>query len=155
MLQRRLAAAAPELLLTSTDPERRAKLTESIGRLLLDAFVESDVTTSAPGRVRVAMQYIVDHCAEPITSADIAAAAGLSQRGLQHAFARAELPPPIAALRQARLEAVRTALLHADPTVTRVGEIATAWGFGHLGRFSGYYEAAFGEFPRVTLHRSA
>ncbi|WFR67993.1 helix-turn-helix domain-containing protein [Curtobacterium flaccumfaciens] len=118
--------------------------------------MDNDVTTLAPpGRTQMAMQYIVDHCAEPITSADIAAAAGLSQRGLQQAFARAELPPPITALRQARLEAVRTALQHADPTVTTVGEIATAWGFAHLGRFSGYYEAAFGEFPRATLHRSA
>jgi len=26
-------------------------------------------------------------------------------------------------------------------------------GFGDLGRFSGYYQAAFGELPRVTLRR--
>ncbi|MFJ7288452.1 helix-turn-helix domain-containing protein [Curtobacterium sp. NPDC098951] len=152
-LQRRLAVAAPELLRPDTDPVRRALLTESLGNLLLDTFVEpvGDLVRQYPGAVGRALQFIVDRAADPVTTADIAAAAGLSARGLQQAFVRADLPTPMVALRQERLRHVREALQHAEPGTATVATIATAWSFGHLGRFSGYYEREFGELPSATL----
>ena len=35
----------------------------------------------------------------------------------------------------------------------QVAEVAGAWGFGHLGRFAGYYADTFGELPSETLRR--
>ncbi|PZF55526.1 hypothetical protein DEJ23_11445 [Curtobacterium sp. MCSS17_008] len=152
-LQDRLSAAAPELLDTATPAVRRTALVGSVSRLLLDAFA---VDTPPPGTrqtgsVDRAREFIVDHCAEPITVRDIAAAAGISERGLQQAFTRAGLESPTVELRHARLEQVRVALRHADPGTASVADIARAWSFGHLGRFAGYYLQHFGERPSDTL----
>ena len=42
--------------------------------------------------------------------------------------------------------------LSADTTVK---EVATRWGFSHLGRFSRDYQRRFGEAPSETLSRGA
>jgi AraC-like DNA-binding protein len=153
-LQRRMSAAAPDLLRPETDPRHRSILINSISRLLLEAFVEDDdnwETNRYPGRVGRAMQHIADHRAELLTTADIAAAAGMSERGLQQAFRQSDLPTPIVVLRHARLRGARYTLQHADPTTTSVSAVAKSWGFGHLGRFAEYYLREFEEYPSVTL----
>jgi len=152
-LQDRLSVAAPELLEPDIPAARRSALVGSVSRLLLDAFALDTPRTGRrqSGSVGRARDFIVDHCAEPITVRDVAAAAGLSERGLQQAFTRAGLPAPMVELRRARLEQVRVALRHADPTTASVAEIARAWSFGHLGRFAGYYVQQFGERPSDTL----
>jgi AraC-like DNA-binding protein len=50
------------------------------------------------------------------------------------------------------LQRVRDQLLHADES-TNVTAVAMRYGFSHLGRFSAYYTATFGESPSVTLRR--
>jgi len=152
-LQDRLSDAAPELLEPETPTVRRNALVGSVSRLLLDAFATDRTRpdrqqTGSVGRAR---DFIVDHCAEPITVRDIAAAAELSERGLQQAFLRAGLSSPMLELRRARLEQVRVALRHADPGTTSVAEVARAWSFGHLGRFAAYYAEQFGDRPSDTL----
>lgn len=152
-LQDRLSAAAPELLDRETAAARRIALVGSVSRLLLDAFAVGPARTGRrqPGALDRARDFIVDHCAEPITLRDIAGAAELSERGLQQAFARAGLSSPTVELRRARLEQVRVALRAADPSTTTVAHVARAWSFGHLGRFAGYYAQQFGERPSETL----
>ena len=50
------------------------------------------------------------------------------------------------------LDAARRHLqLHPGATV---GDTALAFGFGHAGRFSHYYEARFGELPSETSARA-
>ncbi len=78
-----------------------------------------------PLTVRRAMAYIDDNLDQPIALADIAAAAGLSARGLQLAFQRYLGETPMARLRR--------------------------WGFAHHGRFAQLYARAFGESPSATL----
>lgn len=100
--------------------------------------------------VRRAVAYIDEHLAEPITVGDIAAATGLSTRGLHSAFVRVLSIPPNAYLRRARLDAARRDLLNPNER-SSVSGIARRWGFAHLGRFSGSYRNAFGELPSTTL----
>ncbi|WP_175055003.1 AraC family transcriptional regulator [Paraburkholderia sediminicola] len=88
---------------------------------------------------------------EPLTVDDIARGAGLSKRALQTGFRRAHGTTPMAFLREARLQRVRTELLGADPTNTSVTNIALKWGFQHLGRFAVAYHRRFGEAPSQTL----
>ena len=56
-------------------------------------------------------------------------------------------------LRGQRLQAVKRDLEKATP-ITTITELATQWGFAHLGRFSQLYATQFGEKPSATLGRS-
>ena len=59
---------------------------------------------------------------------------------------------PMRYLRTARLNRVREALLRDDRTESII-DIAMAWGFYHLGRFSIEYRKQFGESPSETRAR--
>lgn len=91
--------------------------------------------------------YIAQRLCAPVSLLDLSRAAGISARCL-HTLCRERLnAPPMTVLRQARLDAVRGQLLRGGQGVT---EVAQAHGFEHLGRFSAYYRARFGELPSAT-----
>ena len=153
-LRRTLAASTAVLLDQAADSLARARLVDAVSRRVLDAFAPSPAFPRYPGHpanVVRALDYIESHLTEPITTADLAAAAGLSQRGLQQAFGRNDLPTPLEALREARLRRARTLLADARPGEVSVATIARRLGFVHLGRFAGYYAERFGERPSDTL----
>ncbi|PZE62276.1 AraC family transcriptional regulator [Curtobacterium sp. MCPF17_047] len=153
-LQRTLAASTPVLLDPAADRLTRARMVDAVSRRVLDAFAPAPAFPRFPGHpanVIRALDYIEAHLTEPITTADLAAAAGLSQRGLQQAFGRNDLPTPLEALREARLRRARTLLADARPGEVSVAAIARQLGFVHLGRFAGYYAERFGERPSDTL----
>jgi AraC-like DNA-binding protein len=108
---------------------------------------------SSSPRVRAAMAYIRQHAQRRLGTDDIAAAVGLSQRGLQLAFQRELATTPQAFLQDVRLAEVRRDLLAATPDRMTVRSAATRWGFRHLGRFAEAYRNRFGELPRESLHR--
>jgi transcriptional regulator GlxA family with amidase domain len=83
---------------------------------------------------------------------DVAVALGVSVRSLQEGFRQWRNTTPNEFLRQTRLHLVRKELMGADES-TDVTSVALRHGFSHLSRFSGYYHAAFGELPNVTLRR--
>lgn len=53
-----------------------------------------------------------------------------------------------------RMHLAHRALKRASASETTVTEIATRFGFWHLGRFAGAYHLMFRETPSATLHRS-
>jgi len=53
-----------------------------------------------------------------------------------------------------RMNMVRSALRHADPTNASVAEIARSHQFSELGRFAVVYRRIFGEMPSTTLSRT-
>lgn len=157
LLRRRIGEAAPRLLDRSTPREARSRWNQSIADAVVSAF---DVTpSSAPGAavgrstIRFAKEWMVANARRSVTITEVAEAAGVSARGLQAAFQRHVGIRPMQFLREARLTGVRADLLAADPDGTTVAEVALAWGFNHLGRFSGYYAAVYGESPSRTLRR--
>lgn len=107
-----------------------------------------------PGRraVRMAVEYMEAHLAEPIAPADVARFVGVSVRALQVGFKEELDVSPHAYLRDRRLDRVYADLRDAVPAdgVT-VTEVALRWGFTHLGRFAELYRSRFGESPSVTL----
>ncbi|GGI39088.1 hypothetical protein GCM10010988_22320 [Cnuibacter physcomitrellae] len=99
-----------------------------------------------------ALETFFEHAHEPLSVAQIAAAARLSVSGLQHAFRDQLGVSPTGYLRQVRLERARAALLAGDPTDDdRVAALARAAGFTHLPRFAAAYRARYGENPSDTL----
>lgn len=107
----------------------------------------------APGCVRRAEEYIAAHATEPITLADVIAAAGVPARSLYAAFESCRGTTPMAFLRDRRLELARQRLLQAQATSSVAGVVRDL-GLGNPGRFSAAYKQRFGESPSETLARA-
>lgn len=101
-----------------------------------------------PRHLRLAEAYIEAHLDQPVTVEDIAAAAGISARGLQMAFRQYRDNTPLGFWRDARLARAHGDLVAGRGSVT---EVALKWGFSHFGRFSQAYAARYGISPRDTL----
>jgi AraC-like DNA-binding protein len=106
----------------------------------------------APGSVRRAEEFVGSMFAEPLTLADIAAAARVPARTLLESFRRFRDTTPIRYLRDVRLDRARDALRAG--AVGTVAEAAMDAGLMHLGRFSEEYAERFGERPSDTLRNS-
>lgn len=111
-----------------------------------------DTPVLVPGLIRRAERFIADNAARPITVSDVAAHLGISLRSLQAGFRQWRSTTPNVFLRQARLQLVRDGLLRSNVELN-VTTLALRYGFSHLGRFSAYYRATFGEMPSETLRR--
>lgn len=102
--------------------------------------------------VRRGMTFIDEHLTEPITVADIAAASGLSARGLTAAFRRELDTTPMAALRSGRLAGAHRQLVASDPAAgDSVASVAHRWGFSNAGRFAALHRSEFGTDPGSVL----
>ena len=106
-----------------------------------------------PAYVRKATDYIEANLDQPVSLAEITAAAGVHVTTLRKGFKQYHEISPMAYLKQKRLEAARRTLLTAEPLTTSITEVATQWGFLHLGRFARDYHQLFGELPSETLKR--
>lgn len=151
-----LAAVADEDAFAS--PLVRDRVFDAVVRVLLSSFelvpgtpwVDAAAVPAGAG-VRRAMAYLDEHVAEHVTLPDVAEAARLSVRSVQHVFRRHVGTTPLGYLRDRRLEAVRLELIASDPADVTVADVARRWGFAHLSRFSQAYRARFGEYPRQTI----
>jgi len=104
--------------------------------------------------VRLSIDYIERHLAQPISLDDIAANTHLSGRSIQQAFRDDLDTTPMAYVRERRLERVRAELADALPSEgATVTDVAERWGFSHLGNFAVTYRKRFGESPSETLRR--
>jgi adenylate cyclase len=87
-----------------------------------------------------------------VTITDLIRESGVAERTLHKHFRAFVGISPLGYLRRMRLAAVRRELLGRAENAS-VTEIATRYGFSHLGRFSTQYRRCFGESPSSTLHR--
>lgn len=124
---------------------------------MLSSFPYRSITaTSGPAGIEplsvgLALEFIEQNAHLPIGPVDIAKAAGISIRALQHALRRHRDTTPSALLRSIRLDRVHFALQAGEPGQESVSATARQWGFVHLGRFSGHYQERFGQHPSHTL----
>ncbi|WP_070009009.1 AraC family transcriptional regulator [Streptomyces abyssalis] len=106
----------------------------------------------APAALRRAVSFIEANADRPLSLTDIAAAASVSARALQHGFVRQYGTSALGYLYRARLERARRDLQAADPTTgATVDSVATRWGFPNPGKFSATYHEAYGQPPVQTL----
>jgi AraC-like DNA-binding protein len=107
-------------------------------------------SAAAPRHVRKAEEYVRNNLDNPISLDDIANAAGVTARSLQLGFRNFRNTSPMALLRSERLRRVHEELMAGAPGAS-VTEVATRWGFSHLGRFSQIYKEKYGQSPSTTL----
>ena len=107
---------------------------------------------------RTTATWITDECralAESLgplpSTIDLAAGVGVSDRWVRAAFRKVYGVSPSAYFRAIAIEGARRDLRLARPESTSVTEVATRWGFWHLGRFSSTYLSYIGELPSETL----
>ena len=108
-------------------------------------------TARRPRTVKRALDAMHTEPGRSFTAAELAAIAGVGIRVLQESFRQHVGVPPQTYLRRLRLEGVHTELSRAGPGVVSVSEVATRWGFTHLGRFAGAYRDRYGVTPSQTL----
>ena len=107
---------------------------------------------AVPQNVRRCEEFVEAHAGDQITIADMVAVSGASKRMLFQAFRDYRGTSPMAYLKSRRLERAHDELASADGSECTVSQIASAWGFGHSGRFSKEYRAQFGCNPSDSLH---
>lgn len=150
ILRNRAAALTDE----QVDGAHRDELNAEIAASVVDAFPLLGADPEEPSSAALrAAHWVHEHAADPIVLRDIAAAVGLSERGLQSAFRRRFDETPMERLRAERLDGARTDLRFAEPG-THVRDVARRWQFGHFGRFAANYAERFGEAPSETLRRA-
>jgi len=145
---------------TEISPLMAQELTRMAATVLLETFPNTAMSAlyvagpgwTPPAAVRRAAAFIEAHADQPVTLADIAAAAGVTGRALQAAFRRYYDNTPVGYLRQARLERAYTELQDADPaTGVTVAAVARRWGWTSPSQFAAAYQLRFGETPSRTL----
>ncbi|TCK26604.1 helix-turn-helix transcriptional regulator [Pseudonocardia endophytica] len=105
-----------------------------------------------PAVVRRAVGFVESNAHRDIGLGEIAQAARIGPRGLQHAFRKHRGCAPTEYLRQVRMDYAHQELLAADPSHgDTVAAIAARWGFLHAGRFSIGYRSMYGRSPSDTL----
>lgn len=155
---RMVRAVAPEVLGTTgpVEVEREQELTRFAAAGLLTAVPHWPVGQGrehpAHTRLAKAEAFLLDHVADRVGVEDVAAAAGLSVRGLQSAFQRVHGVSPLAYLRGVRLLLAREQL--ESGKAESVATVARSLGFTHLGRFASAYQAEFRAMPRDVLRDS-
>lgn len=112
----------------------------------------ADPEAVEPEALHRAVSYADRHAAEPLGIDDLARAAGVGARGLQHLFRKHRDLAPLEYVRQVRLDRAHAELAALRPgSGATVGAVAARWHFTNPGRFSIAYRERFGVSPSVTL----
>lgn len=127
--------------------------------------VETLLATQRPLRCRdhgsgIDSRVVVRDCVEFAASSqqipslkELCAVANVSERRLRTAFTDQFGRPPSRFFLAWGLGLANSRLREADPNDLTVTEVATALGFGHLGRFADHYRQLYRESPSATLRR--
>jgi AraC-like DNA-binding protein len=164
-LRTRLAATIDKIL--RTDPESTLRcppfdLTNLVFELMLEAYLHArsepmrkSGRVHNPGRiVRAAEARFAQAGGNPVSLADLCAAAGVGKTGLYQAFESFCGASPIAYFHKRRMSKARSTLLNSEAYRGAVKRAALEFGLTELGRFSRDYRRLFGESPSITLSRS-
>lgn len=135
----------------------RSQLTSVLPSQILAALAQARGVCPPAAKARraaaisTAEAYIERHACDDPRVREIAQAVGVSERTLEYAFIERFGIGPKEFITGYRFSAVRRALRAADRRMTRVSELANAWGFWHMGQFAAEYRRRFGELPSETL----
>ena len=120
--------------------------------------IEEHLDTSKTYSIRLrdkafikAKTYILEHPTDPITVQRLVRRIGVSERTLEFAFLERFGITPKAVLRSIRINGAHRELKLTNGENTKISDIASRWGFWHMGQFGKDYKKMFGELPSRTL----
>lgn len=128
---------------------------ELVANLLEASWSARRTETNWDGTDRTLIQLMLC-CADIVTLHDVVAAdldriascSGYTQRHLERLFKQALGESPSGWFAKVRLYGAWHELRRPGASAS---DVARRWGFPHVGRFSAYYRAAYGESPREVL----
>jgi len=141
-------------------PSIRYELEFELPRKFLSALSCSREKMPKPNfrRRDFAMSRIEDYLEEfpndPHTIRDLCRVANVSERTLQYAFRERFGMPPKSFSLVLRLNGVHRELKNTETMSTTITDLATQWGFWHMGQFAADYRQLFGELPSATRKRT-
>lgn len=112
------------------------------------------MTSGRIGVVRRVEVHLLNDLAMPQTVDDLCRIADTSRRTLEYSFSDYFGTSPKRFIKALKLNAARNDLLTGSYGSEQVVEIASGWGFTHMGQFSADYRRMFGEKPSETLRRN-
>jgi AraC-like DNA-binding protein len=158
---RSLHAYAGHLAGLSPEFSMRSEAAYGLEQALFEAILEcTEVTGVRFGTiamehhrliVRRFREFLEAHPLRPFHAQQTSHAIGVSGRTLRIACQEHFGASPVQYLLLRRMHLAHRALTQADPSITRVTDVATELGFWELGRFSVKYRQIFGESPSATL----
>jgi AraC-like DNA-binding protein len=157
----RLHAEACRLAETKSELVTRQEVVRTIEHGVLDSLVNCLTAADACGHAAAGRRHIsimarfeatlATNDNRKLSARELCAAVGVSERTLEGYCLEVLGMSPGSYARLRRLNLVRAALRRADPTITRVSELARRYGFSELRRFAVTYRTVFGETPSTTL----
>lgn len=126
-------------------------LSFALGRMESRTVERSKCLNRRLTAVRLCERYMREHVDAGLTLLHLSDVTGMRSRSLINAFEAVTGFSPMDYLKRIRLDGVRRALRSADKSTTRIIDVATEWGFWHMGHFAVDYRAMFGETPSQTL----
>ncbi|OIH93695.1 hypothetical protein BIU90_08600 [Curtobacterium sp. MCBA15_001] len=150
-LQGELRRSTPGLVDPTVTGAARAALNARVADAVVCAFPVRAVPVAASTAVSRVLDLMHHDARTALSLEDLAAASGLSVRGLQNAFARDLGTTPTRYLRDLRLDGAHREIEAGE--AASVADVARDWQFHHLGRFASAYGERFGERPSETLRR--
>ena len=136
--------------------QHRSDSAAPLARHLRSAVAASQVLPVASARVSAVMsacRLIERQFPEAHTLKELSQHSGVGERTLEYGFREVYDTTPLTFARSLRLTRNRMALLSAK-SYTPISEIASAFGYTHMGQFSRDYRRWFGETPSMTLARA-
>jgi AraC-like DNA-binding protein len=151
-----LAEEAPEII---ANPDAARGLEQALIEAMVGCLIyrEGRENSLALGQHAIVMRrfrgLVEESPEEPLYVPEICKAIRVSERTLRTCCQECLGMGPKRYLLLRRMQLVRRALRQAATDETSVTDIATRYGFWHLGRFAVEYHSLFGESPSATLHR--
>nr|WP_053157177.1 AraC family transcriptional regulator [Pseudomonas sp. P1.8] len=147
-----LATGAEFDLLMNTGSLMPSRLREMLVDAVLEAWPHNFTETLrrpspliAPRHVKLAVEYIQEHPDNLVSGTDLASMTNVSLRALQDGFQRFVGMSIVTYQRQVRLERAYGVLT--QNVAASVTEVALQFGFSNVGRFTQYFQRAYGVSP--------
>lgn len=130
------------------------KIEEEIIETLFGFFqIEGEKRNRTNKTLKAAREILHAKIDEEIRFVEISKMLGVSQRTLEYTFKNNLGISSKRYLQLLKLNAIRQELLLADPSKTKISDIALKYGFFHMGHFGSEYKKLFGKTPKETLYK--